>query len=107
MNKLDVYMFLSITGVLSQQMKLTKFLTFSSYCNYLLRCINQKDLSVKEMNTLLLIKKELTVIYNLSDSESSNKIIDYLEFGNDKLLVLYRCVLEDERFFNSPKINLL
>jgi hypothetical protein len=97
MKKIESFIFLSICEITVKNYKKTNYLTYINYCNLFRVSINDKSLSAKETQQLISILDYLKKIYGLTDVESIDYILKFLE--SDNILDYQRCVEMMEVFY--------
>lgn len=101
MKELKSYIFLDITSIALKHFKKSKFLTFSTYCNYYGNSVLEGKRPSGDRNLLTETYYYLKTVYCLTNDEVGDYLLEYLTLDAEKLMAYARVDVVMQKYYPS------
>lgn len=101
MKELKSYIFLDITSIALTHFKKSKFLTFSTYCNYYGSSVLEGKIPSGDRNLLTETYYYLKTVYSLTNDEVGDFLLEYLMLEPEKLMAYAKVDIQMKKYYGS------
>lgn len=101
MKELKNYIFLDLTPIVYKHFKKSKFMTFSTYCNYFGSSILEGQVPNGYRNMLTDVFYYLQTVYSLTNDEVGEFLLEYLTLDAEKLMAFLKVDVVMKKYYSS------